>query len=181
MLTNIEFYIGPDGSVNIKPLNEPMYVYEQKCRNITDEMIVLIRDLYPKAFAALSKIYSSTERNKDLYEYKIVHRFIRCNLGEYDALSFDINHNGAINLEMVKCPLRGECVHECVICRPELNSVLSAREQEVAELLGKGLNRQEIADELYISAYTVSRHIDNIKARLGIKSTQQIAVRYAQK
>ena len=180
MLTNIEFYIGPDGSVNIKPLNEPMYVYELGCRNITNEMIVLIRDLYPKAFAALSKIYSSTERNKDLYEYKIVHRFIRCNLGEYDALSFDINHKGNLNLEMVKCPLRGECLHECVICRPELNRILSDREQEVAELLGKGYSRQEVADELYISVYTVSRHIDNIKRRLGVKSTAEIVAKYAQ-
>ena len=96
MLSNIEFYIGPDGSVNIKPLNEPMYVYEQDCHDITNEMIVLIRDLYPKAFAALSTLYSKTERNKDLYEYRIVHRFIRCNLGEYDALTFDINDTGKI-------------------------------------------------------------------------------------
>lgn len=179
MLSNIEFYIGPDGSVNIKPLNEPMYVYEQDCHDITNEMIVLIRDLYPKAFAALSTLYSKTERNKDLYEYRIVHRFIRCNLGEYDALTFDINDTGKINLEMVKCPLRGECIHECVICRPQLNRKLSQREEQIAQLLAAGYNRQQVADELYISVYTVSRHIDNIKARLGYKSTQQIVAHYA--
>ncbi len=174
MLERIEFYNCPDGSINIKPFEKPMFVYDQSCRSITEEMIVMIRDLYPGAFAALSELYSKSERNKDFFEYKIVHRFIRCNFGEYDALNYDINNVGHFNVEDVKCPLRGECLFEGVICKPQLQTKLTARELEVAKLLAQGFSRQEVADELTISIYTVSRHIANIKARMHFRNIQQI-------
>lgn len=175
MLERIEFYNCPDGSVNIKPFDKPVQVFDMSCRHITEEMIVLIRDLYPAAFAALSQMYSKCERNKDFFEFKIVHRFIRCNFGEYDALSYDIGHVGVFNIEDVRCPLRGECLHEGVICKPTLQTKLSPREKEVAELIAQGFSKQEVADELYISIYTVSRHIANIKARMHFRHTHQIA------
>lgn len=178
MLSKIEFYVCPDGSINVKPFEEPVYVYDMKCKTITSEMIVMIRDLYPEAFAALSKIYSTSERNKDFFEFKIVHRFIRCNFGEYDALTYDIGHCGAFNIEDVKCPLRGECLYEGEVCKPKLQTALSPREKEVARLLSSGMSRQEIAEELNISVYTVSRHVANIKARLKIKHTNQIISKF---
>lgn len=174
MLERVEFYSCPDGSVNVKPFGQPMFVYDQSCRHITEEMIVLIRDLYPAAFAALSELYTRSERNKNYFEFRIVHRFIRCNFGEYDALSYDISNAGCLNIEDVRCPMRGECLYEGVICKPQLQTRLSDREHEVATLLASGLTRQEIADELGISVYTVTRHIANIKARLHIKHTNQI-------
>ena len=183
MLEKLEFYNCPDGSVNIKPFEQPMFVYDhsdKRCRRITEEMIVRIRDLYPGAFAALSKLYSTSELNKDFFEFKIVHRFIRCNFGEYDALTFDIGHAGCFNIEDVRCPLRGECLMEGVICKPQLQTQLSQREEEVATLLAQGLTRQEVAEELCLSVCTVHRHIANIKARLHFKHTNQIIARYAQ-
>ena len=39
---------------------------------------------------------------------------------------------------------------------------LSAREKEVIELIIKGMNNTEIAEELCISVYTVKRHVNNI-------------------
>lgn len=182
MLEKIEFYNCPDGSVNIKPFEQPMFVYDmadKRCKAITEEMIVLIRDLYPGAFTALSKLYSVSERNKDFFEFRIVHRFIRCNFGEYDALSYDISHGGCFNIEDVRCPMRGECLHEGVICKPQLKTQLSQREEEVARLLAEGLTRDEVAEELHISVYTVHRHIANIKARLHFKHTNQIITRFA--
>lgn len=178
MLERIEFYNCPDGSVNFKPFDKPVAVYDMSCRHITEEIIVLIRDLYPAAFAALSRMYSQSERNKDFFEFRIVHRFIRCNFGEYDALTYDISQVGVFNIEDVRCPLRGECMYEGVICKPTLQTKLSQREQEVAELLALGLSRQEIADELTISIYTVSRHIANIKARMHFRHTQQIITHF---
>lgn len=178
MLERIEFYNCPDGSVNIKPFGQPMFVYDESCKKITQEMIVLIRDLYPAAFTALAELYSKSERNKDFFEFRIVHRFIRCNFGEYDALSYDINSVGELNMEDVRCPLRGECLFEGLICRCPMNTELSPRESEVAHLLAKGYSRQEVAVELEISIYTVTRHITNIKARLHLKTTNQIIAKF---
>lgn len=178
MLERIEFYNCPDGSINVKPFDKPMFVYDMSQRHITEEMIVLIRDLYPGAFSALSQLYSKSERNKDYFEFKIVHRFIRCNFGEYDALSYDISQVGCFNVEDVRCPMRGECLFEGIICKPTLQTTLSQREQEVATLLAQGLCRQEVADELSISVYTVNRHIANIKARMHFKHTQQIITHF---
>lgn len=178
MLNKLEFYNCPDGSVNVKPFDGPMYVYDMTCKHITEEMIVLIRDLYPAAFTTLCQLYAKSERNKDYFEYKIVHRFIRCNFGEYDALSYDIGATGAFNIEDVKCPMRGECLFEGVICKPDLKTELTPREQEVASLLSTGLSCQEVADELAISVYTVNRHIANIKARMHFRHTHQIVTHF---
>lgn len=178
MLERIEFYNCPDGSINVKPYDKPMYVYDVSCRKITEEMIVLIRDLYPSAFKALSELYNKSIRDKYYFEYRIVHRFIRCNFGEYDALAYDINTIGELNVEDVRCPLRGECLLEGLVCRAPLNTELTPRETEVAKLLALGYARQDIADELGISIYTVTRHITNIKARLHLRNTNQIITKF---
>ena len=174
MLERIEFYTCPDGSVNVKPADGAMYVYDQSCRRLTEEMLMNIRDLFPKAFAALSELYAKSERNREYFEYRIVHRFIRCNFGEYDALTYDISRGGIFNFEDVRCPLRGECLFEGVICKPSLQTVLSPREQEVAELLAEGLDAYEIGDELEISVNTVNNHLQHIKARLKVRRISQI-------
>lgn len=174
MLEGIEFFNSPDGTVYVKPFARPMYAYGLECRDITDGMIPIIRDLYPGAFSALSSLYSKSERNKDFYMYRIVHRFIRCNFGENDTLSFDINRAGTMSMEEVRCPMRGECMFEGVICKPVLQSKLSPREEEVCRLLASGLSNAEAASELGISICTMHRHIANIKARLHFRNTNQI-------
>lgn len=174
MLDRYEFFNSPDGTVYVKPFDKPMFVYDIECRQITNELIAYIRDLYPGAFTALSSLYSASERNKDYFMFKIVHRFIRCNFGENDTLSYDINQVGAMYFEEVRCPLRGECIYEGVICKPSLQSKLSSREEEVGRLLATGLSNIEAAGELGISICTIHRHIANIKARLHFKNTNQI-------
>ena len=174
MIDKIEFYNSPDGSVCCKPEGKPMFILDETCRSLIGEMIVTIKELYPDAFKALSELYSTSERNRSFYEYRIVHRFIRCNFGEYDTLRSDIDSMGGLHVEEVKCPLRGECRLEGCVCRPRLQTTLSQREREVAVLLGKGYDKLEVANELQISVYTVSRHVANIKARLHFKHTNQI-------
>ena len=93
-LTNIEFYNTPDGQVCCKPINEPMFILKESDTELIASMLTAIQELYPAAFAALAEIYSRSELNKNYYQYKMVHRFIRCNFGEYDALSLDINGGG---------------------------------------------------------------------------------------
>lgn len=50
---------------------------------------------------------------------------------------------------------------------------LTPREQEVLELLARGLPNAEIARELVISPKTVGTHIEHIYAKLGVRSRVQ--------
>lgn len=52
---------------------------------------------------------------------------------------------------------------------------LSAREQEVAALVARGLSNREIAEALYISERTAESHIQSILNKLGFHSRTQIA------
>jgi DNA-binding NarL/FixJ family response regulator len=55
---------------------------------------------------------------------------------------------------------------------------LTTREQEIMRMLAKDLSVKEIAKRLFISAKTVENHRTNIKYKLGLKSSIELA-RYA--
>lgn len=57
MIGKIEFYNTPDGFVCVKPDGEPMYVLDESCRRIIEELVINIKELYPDAFKALSELY----------------------------------------------------------------------------------------------------------------------------
>ena len=50
---------------------------------------------------------------------------------------------------------------------PEAEAPLTAREREVLRLLAAGHTQPEIASALCISAFTVSRHVVNLYAKIG--------------
>lgn len=178
-LNNIEFYNTPNGQVCCKRIDEPMFILNEGHTELIAEVLTAIQELYPAAFAALSELYSRSERNRNYYHFRMVHRFIRCNFGEYDTLAVDINARGEFRMEEVHCPLRGECPFERVICRPTMNTKLSSREQQVAELIAEGYTIEEIGEQLHISPYTVKRHISNIKTRLRLTHTHQIISKFS--
>ena len=76
-LSNIEFYSTPDGEVMIKEHNHPVRKLEETNRDLVQTLFITIRDRYPVAFERLSELYSKSERNRNHFEYKIVHRFGR--------------------------------------------------------------------------------------------------------
>ncbi len=178
-LRSFEFYNTPDGQVCCKRANEAMFILSEEHTDIIAEMLTAIQELYPAAFSALSELYSRSEKNKNYYHFRMVHRFIRCNFGEYDALAMDINARGEFRMEDVHCPLRGECPYERIICRPTMDTKLSSREQQVAGLIAEGYTIEEIGEELHISPYTVKRHIANIKIRLRLTHTHQIISKFS--
>lgn len=53
---------------------------------------------------------------------------------------------------------------------------LTAREVEVLQLIARGLNNQDIADHLVLSAATVYTHVSNILAKLHLASRTQAAL-----
>ena len=56
----------------------------------------------------------------------------------------------------------------------ETSDSLTAREREVAALIGQGKTNGEIATELVLSKRTVETHVSHILSKLGLSSRGQI-------
>jgi LuxR family maltose regulon positive regulatory protein len=54
---------------------------------------------------------------------------------------------------------------------------LTERELEVLHLVAAGWTNQEIAGKLVISVRTVKKHVENIHAKLGVRSRAEAAAR----
>lgn len=176
------------------PLNIEFYTYEdelwyrtadghterltERHHDIIAEVLAKIETLYPKAYAALSKEYERCVCNLSLYRFRMVQRFCKCNFGNIDNVA-DIDATGRFHLECVPCPLRGECRAEGVICRPEFDSRLSDAELRVLRLWYRGMSKEEVAEQLYLSVHTVNNHIRNAFARIGIHEKAEF-FRYAE-
>lgn len=171
-LHSVEFYGTPEGDVMIKKAGTPVLVYEISDKAFTRLLICYIREFYPEAYKALCEIYTKVNFNQATYEYRIAHRFIRCNFNEYDNEN-DIDHRGSFNFEEVKCPLRGECKVEGIVCKPKFNSNLTDRELEVMRLLYLGKTVETTADDLIISIETVRTHRRNSLQKLGLHSMNE--------
>lgn len=60
---------------------------------------------------------------------------------------------------------------------PIHNLPVSARENELIFLMGKGLSSKEIADKLFISVHTVNTHRRNILKKFQVKSTTEVLMK----
>lgn len=138
-----------------------------------------IMTLYPKAYKALCEEYKKISMNVPYYQYLMVRRFCKCNFGNLDNTRKDIDINGNFNFECVSCPLRGECIHEGIICNPKLDTRLSDSELRVMKCLYEGKTTTETASMLYLSIDTVKSHYKSVYKKLGITGGLPEFVKYA--
>lgn len=164
-MKSIEFYLTPKGGVMISD-DKGTRPLKESDREFVSAMIEKLSEFYPDALASLSKIFDNKRFNIPHYEYRIVLRFIKCNWGKFDSM-LDIDQFGNLNFEEVECPLRGECCHEGIICKPRFNSNLSTRELEVMRYYYEGHEPDHIANKIFLSIETVKTHKRNVFRRTG--------------
>lgn len=58
---------------------------------------------------------------------------------------------------------------------PRRDGALTAREEQVLELLASGLSNREISKRLFLSVKTVEHHVSRVLAKLGLKSRTEAA------
>ena len=82
--------------------------------------------------------------------------------------------------EVMDRTMRGESVYPGAQPNPDFGEVtkvdLSRRELEVLRELTRNLTNEEIARNLFISPYTVKRHIENMLMKTGYKNRIDLAV-----
>lgn len=172
----IEFRVSPDGNIYFKENGEPEKRLTRFNKDLCGKLISIICNRFPGAWSRLRLLYppkSQTVAAKDKAAFQIVERFIRCNFGEHDLLTPDIE-NDILHFEEVRCPLRGICPDEKIICKPQSLTKLSPAEKEVVQLYLYGLTFDVIARRLGKSPQTVKVQLHNIKNKLGAKNCREI-------
>ena len=136
-------------------------------------MLDQMQRCFPHAVCRLQEWVAESAANRRFFEYRMVDRFIRCNFGEADFLYSDVE-NGIFHFEEVKCPLRGICKDEGVICKPKFQLPVTREEGRVAALYSKGLTADEIAGVLRKSVKTIKNQLDNARKRLCLDRTRDL-------
>ena len=175
-MENIEFRVSPDGKVFFKENGEEEKRLTRFNKNLCVQVLGMISERFPGAWSRLRLIYkpkSKTHAEQDKAAFKIVERFIRCNFGEHDLLTPDIEDH-ILHFEEVRCPLRGLCPDENIICKPQSLVKLSPAEKEVVKLYLWGETFDEIARRLGKAPSTVKVQLHNIKRKLGAKNCREI-------
>lgn len=171
-MEKIEFFVGSDGNVWLRN-EQDCRKLSQKDYNIIELVLDKIVKLFPAAYNRLKILFKDFSFNKWIMNYKIVDRFIRCNMGADNLQKFDIE-DGFLNLEEVTCPLHGICQDENIICRPNCRNIISKAEMEVVRLYAFGYNVDEIAKKLGKNKNTVNNQIWQVTRRLGLKHRRQL-------
>lgn len=169
---DVEFFAGSDGHVWYRTVDDCQQL-SVRSTEIIDYMIEYISRTYPGTLRREKELFKASERNRIFFKFRIVDRFVRCNMGEDNTQRLDISGN-LLNLEFVHCPLRGVCMDEGVICCPKAASAFSPAEQQVAVLYSNGCSISEIADDLNKSQSTVNNQLWKIMKKFGVKTRREI-------
>jgi DNA-binding CsgD family transcriptional regulator len=150
---------------------------DQKHLGLAKQIDTSIKDRYPEAYSSLKDIYGY----QDCYTYARAYRFLKCNFSVNDNQP-DVDEDLNFELELVPCPMRGECKDG--ICNPQLTTKVSNREKEIIRLHVEGLSQAQIGERLYISERTVHNHFTNIYRKTdltGKTCPDHLLINYAYK
>lgn len=172
-MENYEFIACSDGRVIARCEDGRRKELTEYDRGIIEPVLAEIKLRYSGAYERLCNLYSHYKENRINYEFRIVKRFVRCNLGSDDMLTLDFNR-GILNMEYVSCPLRGECPNENVVCCPRTDSKLSDTLRQVAQLYASGMSYKDMAKELGKSEKTIHNQVKAIANTLGLKRVKDI-------
>lgn len=176
-METVEFHTSPEGAVLYKIRGKKERRLTRFSIEILHPLSELVRERFPECYSRLAMIYpikSDRSLGSENQVYQMMSRFIRCNFGEHDLLTQDIDHD-IFNFEEVKCPLRGGfCPNENIICKPKGLLKLSPTEHEVANLYLEGFTFGDIAHELHKSPSTVKTQLYRIKEKLKVKNCREI-------
>ena len=170
-----EFYVSPDGSVKVDEEGVPIVKeFTEQEHELTDFVASLIERQYPSAYKALEIEYRASMPNKRFFKFLIVHRFIRCNFGKFDGLTYDIEGE-VLHIEDIACPLKwkNDCPLKGIVCRPRPFG-LTKREAEIAKMASTGNTYEEISEELGISHSTIKNILQKIKEKLHLSTSKDI-------
>ena len=174
MNAKIEFFISPEGTIMwIEEGNSQMKCFTEMERDLCQHILGMIERIYPDAYRVLSKFYEKSKLNRPYYEFLMASRFIRCNFGKFDGLTYDID-NQVMHIEEVSCPIRCECPFANVICKPKPLG-LTDRELAIAKMASKDMTYDEISEELGISHSTIKNFLQKIRKKLKLSSSKDIA------
>lgn len=170
-MEKVEFFvIGGQTCIQRNGVSKPLTPSD---RDAVEFMLERMQECFPAAMERLQKWAEESKPNKRFFEFRMVDRFIRCNFGEADFLYSDIE-DGMFHFEEVKCPLRGICKDENVICKPKFKMPVSKEEGRAAVLYSKGLTANEIAKVLGKGVKTVKNQLSNAAKRLGLNRTRDL-------
>lgn len=168
-MRNIEFFTDGNGRDLVANVDGKFHTVTESDIELIDLMYDIIQSDYTEAFKALQRIYNS---RKD-FKYLIVRRFLKCNFGINDNKP-DVLPDKSFELEFVRCPLRGECAVEGIVCQAKLNKELSDREIEILKLIAQGLTNDQISNEIFRSPFTIKNHRRNILRKSECKNTASL-------
>lgn len=162
----VEFYIvGNQTCIRRGGISKPLTEHD---REEIEFMLENMRRVFPQAVERLEQWAANSKLNRPWFEYLVVDRFIRCNFGEADFLYSDVDDLGMFHLEEVRCPLRGICNDDGVICKPKAKLDLTDEEKRVVDLYARGLLPSEIAAKLGKAEATCKRQLYNACKRLKL-------------
>lgn len=165
-MERIEFHCSPDGNVYFRRNGtEPKRLTKFETE-VVDFLHEMIKYRFPEAYTRLAFLYRGRK-------FEMIDRFVRCNFGEQDFLSYDVD-NVVLNFEEVRCPLRGICENEGIICKPQSTVPLSESEKEIVNLYLQGYSFSEIAGILTKNQKTVKAQLYRIKTKLGVRNCREI-------
>lgn len=162
----VEFYTSPEGVVYYRERGGDAKRLTKFSVDVVEPLMEAVRNRFPECYARLAILYKDNV-------LRMADRFVRCNFGEHDLLTEDIEH-GIMNFEEVRCPLRGVCRDEHVVCKPRTMVSLSAGEREVVRLYLNGFTLDEIAARLGKNRSTVKTQLLRVRDKLGVRNCREI-------